>query len=260
MDHSASASAELPWLVNRAQFTEAVSRQLAARRTLTPAGTTSASFRDYHGPAVLAGPAAAWLVHEMGHAALERRPDRPHGPGAALAIVDDPRSAPWPSGFEWDDVGRPARRLVLWDANGSRNVRDAAPRRRASIREAAIPFLSFTHLVEAGAPAPDAPPAGLPIVCSASSGRYDPLTETILLEVEQLVTEEHGALSSVGEDFTLLVAPDEAWSGARLCSPQMAFMPEQANCTRHGSMIAVMVGAQTLALDSVQLAQSEGAP
>jgi hypothetical protein len=261
-ERSATALAELPWLANRDAFGETLARQHAALRQLSPAGTTSASLRDYRGPVILAGPAAAWLIHEMGHAALERLASHSSGPKGGLAIVDDAPSAPWPAGFAWDDAGRPAQRLVLWDATGSRDVRAAAPRRRASIREAAVPFLSFTFLAQTGADSHAAalsPPPGIPIVCSASSGRYDPLTGTILLEVEQILTESRGVLSSVAGNFTLLVTPDQAWSGACLSTPQTAFMPEQANCSRHGAVIAVMVGAQTIALDSVHLAQSESA-
>ena len=88
------------------------------------------------GPLRLDAAAAAWLAHELGHAAIEGA--LPAG-GAGAALIDDPLAAPWPVGFAWDDAGAPARAVVLWgDASLVPHDNQARSRERHTGRHALL--------------------------------------------------------------------------------------------------------------------------
>lgn len=259
VDRSAAGAASLPWVEVPEVFADELQNELLSATRRSPNEAPPELLSDYRGPVVFQPRAAAWLIHEMGHAALERssRPVRPAR--TDLLIKDDPRAAPWPAGFQWDDMGQPARAATLWDAAGSHAGPWAGRQRRASIRDRAIPFLTCTQL-EATAPAsPRELPVDVPVIGTVSAGRFDPPTGTIVLEAEDVRLEKRGGPLLVPGSVIAVIDPDEAWSGIDLYGAQRRLATEPARCTRLGALIAVMVGAQTIALDSVHLAPSDAA-
>jgi len=244
------------WISRPDLFAESARRQCEFHQQFSGAQTTR-SLRSYRGPVVLASAAAGWLVHELGHAALEGAPGKLTNSGD-VAVVDDPAAAPWPAGFTVDDAGQSASAVTLWNSAG------ACPdppvgRRRASIRDAATPFLSFTRLIAGAESTIAAPPRDIPVIASAHAGRFDPISGLIILAVSDVWTSSSSGVQR-GGDLTLTVAPEEVWSGLSPCGATPLPWQALARCSRLGSLIAVMVGAQTIALNSVHLASAEGAP
>ncbi len=215
----------------------------------------------WEGPVVLLGSAAGWWGHEMGHAAIEGfpcpGPGNPHG----LRILDDPRRAPWPAGFEVDDAGLPARAAVLWDAAGPLQVRGAGRLRREGIRSPAIPSLACTTVEAAGGGWVDWDdlPRDVPVVLRADSGRLDLFGGTLLFGAADVMRVTPEGLRPVAGNHLLAVGCGEGWRGARPVRNAPAVEGEQATCTRQGWMIAVMVGAPTIVLDPARLIPRSGA-
>lgn len=210
--------------------------------------------RGLRGPVTLLPGAAAWWVHEMGHAAAESR-RRSVTPATArgLAIADDPTRAPWPHGFSHDDDGVPSGRAVLWDDEGCRPFPDGHAR-RASLTAASVPSLACTVLETGSESLSEAPLRdGEIVVDDAVQGRFDPSTGRIFLVVGTLGVWEGGFLRRAEGGAILSVGRDEGWRTVRVraCGPVSPL--RAALCTRLGAMSAVMVGAPTLTLGPVQL-------
>ena len=209
------------------------------------------------GPLVLLAPAAGWWAHEMAHAALESAErigpvPAPHG----LAIVDDPAAGPWPAGFAVDDAGDPARAATLWDGAGPHATARRGRRRRPSVREAAEGALSVTRLVghaPAGVGWSDLP-EGTPVAGSVRSGRFDPPTGLIALELEGLGHVRGGAHRPGSGRAVALVEAAESWRGLRALATGPGGIDGMfATCSRLGAVVPVMVGAPTIVLDPVQV-------
>ncbi len=204
------------------------------------------------GPVVMTAAAAAWWVHEMAHAAFEGIGDDVCRGGRSVCIREVPADAPWPAGFAIDDSGADARASLLWGG------RDAAPpdaghRRRASIRDRAVPGPAFTRLVAdpgAGASMVDVPEGTLALT-SVRAGRLDPPSGTILLHADGLAIVRGGALRPCAGEGVVMVGVDDGWRGLSVIRDGPPAAVISALCTRGGRTAAVMVGAQTLVLDSV---------
>ncbi|RMG46055.1 MAG: hypothetical protein D6718_06165 [Acidobacteria bacterium] len=215
-------------------------------------------FRSYEGPAVLLPDAAGRFVHEMVHAAIESGEEGTTGGPAR--IVDDPPRAPWPAGFATDDCGSPAGAAVVWGSPGPRGRGRAVGRRRASIREPAVPWPSFSRLEggrpETGLREPLA--LGLPVFPTASRGRFDTLAGEILLEVPAVYLPGPGGAARVEGPAVVTIRPEEAWVNVRVAGDEISPVPRMASCTRKGQVLAVMVGAPTIILDPVRILAPEG--
>ena len=233
------------------------------------------------GPLRLDAAAAAWLAHELGHAAIEGALP-PGCEGAAL--IDDPLAAPWPVGFAWDDAGDAARAVALWgDASLAPDARlGRAARRRDSVRSAASPALSATRLV-ATRPAPLG--AGdAPLLRGAAAGRFDPASRTIVLSGGEFAGDDGrlrgavvvvdaaqaaatlaaleasqrlgGAAATATGTATCAVAP--AGAGAATCSVAptgagAATCARRAACSRLGARAAVRAEAPAVWIDGARV-------
>ncbi len=241
-------------LMSAADKTLTMSRNEAAELSGPPAGplpTGAPLAAGYRGPVVLSAPAAAWFVHEMGHAGLEWLGERPETP-TGLTIEDDPTVAAWPCGFAWDDAGRAAGRAVLW---GEGAAPERIARRSGSIRDAAVPSLSATRLIATARAAPPFDPGpGVPWIETVRAARFDPPSRTVLLRFETYFSRSSDDKWFVHPHAgTLVVGVEEAWSGVRRGPGSPALATDFARCTRQGVVIAVMVGAPTLVLDPVHI-------
>jgi len=242
-----------PWLVNRslAHMTSSdPSLPLDYERVPIESG--------YEGPALLLPRAAARWVHEMAHAGIERsiRCESRAAPGAGR-IVDDPRGSAWPFGFEADDHGDAAGRIVLWgDGASDEPAAGRGHRRRASVREPAIPSLSVTRLEPCSqdpVALSDLPP-GTPVVMDAGAARFEPTSGTVLIDA--LID---GGESEPVQRALLRSSVEQGWVGSkpvdlgdeRRRSERLATV--SAACTRLGQRHHVLVGAPTIVLDRVLL-------
>ena len=214
----------------------------------------------WEGPVVLLGSPAGWWGHEMGHAALEGIACPGEGNDHGLRILDDPRTAPWPSGFEVDDLGEPARPTVLWDAGGPLPADGRGRRRREGIRSPAIPSLACTTVEAAGHGWVDWDdlPRDVPVVLRVDSGRLDLPGGMLLLGAADVMRITGHGMRPVTGGHLLAVPCGEGWKSARPVRNAPAVEGEQATCTRQGWMVAVMVGAPTLVLDPVRLLPRSG--
>ncbi len=227
---------------------------LAADPARPPAGALPSGpplGAGYRGPVVLPASAAAWFVHEMGHAALEWTGDRPASP-PAVTVEDDPTRAPWPCGFTWDDAGQPAGRVVLW-GEGATPAR--AARRSGSIRDAAVPSLASTRcVIGVGAAPPVDPGPGVPWIGPVRAARFDPSSRTVILAFESYFSRSSDDKWFVHHaPGTLVAGVEEVWPGVRGGHGRSGIATDFARCTRQGVVIAVMVGAPTLVLDPVHV-------
>lgn len=189
------------------------------------------------------GPSAAgWLGHELGHRAIEGgRRDWPPG----MSLIDDPTQAPWPAGFEVDDLGHQVGPIDL--------LRSPPFRRRASIRNGAVPSMSFTRL-DSSAGLFDPSSLGDSLrVDRIRAGRYDVPTDSILLETDRVYLPGRETGFQRVDSPMLLVITSQALSTLAKVAGEGEVEVGSALCTRHESLIPVMVGAPTITLDCVQL-------
>lgn len=206
--------------------------------------------RDVSGARLLLRPsAAAWWVHEMGHAALES-PAAATGSGGpgGWVIVDDPLAAPWPAGFERDDLAQPSTRAVLWDGSGCHAPPATGRRRRPSVRQAAVPALSATRLEAVSgddAAVGEAAGDGLPTVEAVRAARFDPATRRVYLRIRRT--------GGRTVDGVAVFRADQGWQGLQVLGASDRPPEDLAACSRQGGLNAVMVGAPTLSLEAEQV-------
>ncbi len=236
--------------------------RLAGAREAAEARTRLAPLppEPWEGPVVLLGSSAGWWGHEMGHAAIEGIACPGEGNRHGLRVLDDPRQAPWPAGFEVDDAGHAARPAVLWDAEGPLPVEGPGRLRREGIRSPAVPSLACTTVEAAGHGWVDWEdlPRDVPVVLRVDSGRLDLPGGTLLLGAADVMRITPDGLRPVAGSHLLTVGCGDGWRGARPVRNAPAVEGEQATCTRQGWMIAVMVGAPTVVLDPVRLLPRNG--
>lgn len=209
-------------------------------------GTAEPLGQDCVERVVLSSEAAGWAAHELGHAALEKAVRRPDQLG--IQLIDDPRRAPWPVGFQFDDRGSAARKADI-------GLGMEAPYRRPSVREQAAPALSFTSLTVKGGnrcERRDLDP-GTIFVDSARAGRFDSATGIIALEALRFYrTKKDGTLGDTGHSG-LVVLNERSWQRVIEVADEPRAKPEPALCTRAGAVNAVMVGAPTIVLEPARL-------
>ncbi len=195
---------------------------------------------------VLSSEVAGWAAHELGHAALEKAVRRPDQLG--IQLTDDPRRAPWPVGFQFDDHGSAARQADI-------GLGVEAPYRRPSVRERAAPALSFTSLKVTGdhrCTRRDLDP-GTIFVDSARAGRFDSATGIIVLEARRFYRiKKDGTLGDTGHSG-LVMLNERSWQRVIEVADEPQAKPEPALCTRAGAVNAVMVGAPTIVLEPARL-------
>jgi hypothetical protein len=210
--------------------------------------------RERGGRVVLLPAAAAWWVHEMGHAALEARGHGQPGGGGGLVVVDDPGLAPWPAGYERDDLGETGVATVLWDERGCHRPAPSGRRRRASVRQPARPSLSATRLVvDPAAVTPSLEEAtDLPVIDRVDAARFDPQRRAVYLRIRRTGGE--------AVDGVAVIRADEGWGGVRLWGDGHRNRMDLAACSRQGGLNAVMVGAPTLALEVDQICWASPPP
>ncbi len=216
----------------------------AAGRGALPAGGRPGE--PYEGPLVLHPDAAAWLAHELAHAALE---DLVGGRPTGWSLLDDPAAAPWPAGFDVDDAGGPAGARDLFD-RGTR-----AARRRGSVREAALPALSATRLEFApGAPRVSVRELGTaPALLDCRSGRLDPPSASVVLEGRLAERADEPADDPAQGLVTVVLRLEEGWPDLHALADLPRGPAGTARCARGGSLLRVMVGAPTLMLTRAQV-------
>jgi hypothetical protein len=248
-DVTADDAAGLPW-VGGEWFPDIAAPPSADPVTRLPS--------RYCGPVVLGAGAAAWFVHEMGHAGLEWSGARPQCP-EGLRIVDDPRAGPWPAGFRFDDAGRPSFATEIWSPSVAEGPARPVYLRRASVRDRAVPALSCTNLVVDPGVRPAGPDPGvLPRIEKVRAARFDPLSRCVFLAAEDVDTGGGADGPRPGRSVTVAIKVDAVWPGARIITEPGGSSREQARCSRQGVVNSVMVGAQTLLLDPVRLHGSTG--
>ena len=222
------------------------------RPTASPSPTTFATVQAGDYRVILSPEAAAYCLHELAHAALERGVaplgGAARGPGPAL--LEDPAGAPFPYGFERDDLGCPASASTLWSSAG-RHALPAGHARRSSLAATPRPALSFTRLVDtARAPLLDEGPSLRADAVSAA--RYDPALDRIFLAVRSFDLLRSGEPPRTLGGGVLSVSADEAWQGLAEVDGEGRQRLVRARCTRLGCVHPVMVGAPTIALRSMQ--------
>lgn len=202
---------------------------------------------------ILAPEASAYLLHELAHAALERGDSPAKDQGVAgrggPALVEDPAAAPYPYGFDTDDLGRPAACSTLWSSAG-RHALPEGHARRSSLAATPRSALSCTRLVDA----PRVPLLGDGLSLHAhavSAARYDPALDRILLALLRLDTVDAEGYVRPGAGGVLSVAAEDAWQGLAEVDGEGPHRLVQARCTRLGCVHPVMVGAPTIALRSM---------
>lgn len=209
-------------------------------------GSSSSLSQEQVGPVVLSSQAAGWAAHELGHAALENAFRLP--PDLGLQLLDDPQQAPWPAGFLIDDHGHSARRLEL-------NLGATASYRRPSVRDRAIPSMTFTSIVlnQHRQLRQSDLELGTIVVDSVRAGRFDSLSKLIVLEARRFYrVKADGTLGDTGH-AGLVVLDEASWRGVMEVLEGPRYRPELALCTRAGAMNAVMVGAPTIVLEPARL-------
>lgn len=189
-------------------------------------------------PLVLLPSAAGRWAHELAHAVLENC--HAGNDSGATDLRDDPLRAVWPFGYRWDDEGWPAAPLVPGGDRGHL--------RRASIRERARPLPSCSWIEPSEwVGVPD----GSLVAGTALSGRLDPPSGTVVLELRDLARVEFGRATPIGGRAIAVIDLDRVVTrGAKgFLSKPGNFEPAQ--CARQGSLFEVMVGAPTLVLSNV---------
>lgn len=224
VDELARSPGELPWFAAPLEFAAALAAAADAEEARAAWPVRDAPWPGGAGPLLFAAEPACWLAHELGHALLETPGHVDLGP--ALSLRDDPRGAPWPCGFDVDDTGVPGGNA-----------------RRASVRDAALPFLAATTLAaRGGAVAADA--AALPVVEDVDLGRFDPLRGAIWLRATS-VREGRGR-DAVRWRGPVLLRVDPARDLAAAHAVAGETRRVVARCARQGTVLHVRCAAPPL--------------
>lgn len=238
-----------PWLLRPEAWSEGIQEWAQWNEMLGRARVREGLKAPTLGDVVLLPHAAAWWAHELGHAAVEGWALPP----GTLTLIDDPGAASWPAGFAVDDRGHPAQAAVLQGGQKLGGWISPGRFRRGSVREAAVPALSFTKVEGKGEREGKA--GGVPsctlLAGQVKRGRFDPLSGHLSLLIDDLYQFVKGELVAFPGEALLLMDAGEAWSGARAVDFFRPAYSGQAVCTRQGSVNFVMVGAPTIALSRV---------